>query len=129
MTDFGLEYNRFYKPNEYVMSWDYANSKYPSSVKELTIDMAKGYLNTKVRFEVFDYSDKGEPLCYNVVIDDSNVKQGEHKYVGLTQQLLESIPVIELNDQDNTITLGYIKCDIVGYVSLPYRIYVLRIIE
>lgn len=131
MVTWSLEYDRFYEPNERVITWDMnikENHKYPKNVIPLTIEYARSCLNTKVSFDIVEDNQTGEPLCYNVIINDYGNKSSA-KYVGLTQQLFESVPLIDYDEKDNTINLGYIKCDIVGYVSLPYRIYVLRIIE
>ena len=131
MANWSLEYDRFYEPSERVIRWDMElreNHKYPKNVIPLTIEYARSCLNTKVSFDIVEDKQTGEPLCYNVIINDYGNKSSA-KYVGLTQQLLETVPLIDYDEKDNTINLGYVKCDIVGYVSLPYQIYVLRIRE
>jgi len=105
------------------------SNKYPYEVSPLTIEQAESLLNTKFYIKVCSYTKDNEIESYTIEIKPDNDLIID-KYVFLSQELLEASELIYPDEHDSTIMhIGYIDCEVIGYVSLPYKAYVLRIIE
>lgn len=132
-TSFDITWNTIpYAPTETMPPMTTEKvSKYPNfEINEISLDDFANMVNCRVHIEIVDTDSEGIN-AYKVNIEtDENYKQGDWKYVGLTQELLEQHELIEPSENiRDLLHLGYIDCEVIGYVPLPYKYYLLRIIE
>lgn len=109
-----------------TLSWkpNYNTSKkYPYQVNILEQKDLK-MLNTKLQFEIVEGEDK-EIQAYNVHIETDETSNYKYKYVGVTREFLNTCPLIECSD--GKMIVGYIECEVIGYVPDVHGIYILKV--
>lgn len=133
MTEYTIEYERLEYPptvlvggNGVTLSWKYnynTSTKYPYQVNILEQKDLK-MLNTKLQFEIVEGENK-EIEAYSVHIETDEINTNKSKYVGVTREFLHTCPLIECSD--GKMIVGYIECEVIGYVPDAHGIYILKV--